>query len=116
MRNSFKVDFLLENRQVEAQSVLVNYPDQVPVIVEKAGWSRLPEMTDRMFLVSRGLTVEEFVRFLRNKMSCKPPTVVLFFESKKIRLPKLYTMDTIYAKYKDTEDGLLYIVFSTELI
>lgn len=52
--------FILEKRAAEAKRILTKYPDRIPVIVEKAVRSTLPEIDKKKFLVPGSMLCGEF--------------------------------------------------------
>ena len=53
MKFQFREDKSFEDRHAEASKVLALYPNRVPVIVEKWPQSRLPNLTNKKFLVEK---------------------------------------------------------------
>ena len=49
-----------EKRAAEAKRILTKYPDRIPVIVEKAARSTLPEIDKKKFLVPGSMLCGEF--------------------------------------------------------
>ncbi|GAU16726.1 hypothetical protein TSUD_199680 [Trifolium subterraneum] len=48
---SFKQEFTIDERRKESQSILVKYPDRVPVIIEKYSRTDLPEMDKKKYVL-----------------------------------------------------------------
>ncbi|KAL9296966.1 hypothetical protein ACSQ67_022862 [Phaseolus vulgaris] len=87
--------FMPERRQAEAARIREKYPDRIPVIVERAEKSDVPEIDKKKYLVPADLTVGQFVYVVR----------------KRIKLTAM--MSAIYEENKD-EDGFLYMTYSGE--
>lgn len=52
--------YFLEKKAAEAKRILTKYPDRIPVIVEKAARSTLPEIDKKKFLVPGSMLCGEF--------------------------------------------------------
>ncbi|KVH95513.1 Autophagy protein Atg8 ubiquitin-like protein [Cynara cardunculus var. scolymus] len=56
-KSSFKQEHDLEKRRAEAARIREKYPDRIPVIVEKAERSDVPNIDKKKYLVPADLTV-----------------------------------------------------------
>ncbi|KAH1146600.1 hypothetical protein GLYMA_15G108200v4 [Glycine max] len=92
-KTSFKLQHPLERRQAEASRIREKYPDRIPVIVEKAERSDIPDIDKKKIKLSAEKAI--FV-FINNTL---PPTAAL--------------MSAIYEENKD-QDGFLYMTYSGE--
>ncbi|CAI8610843.1 unnamed protein product [Vicia faba] len=109
---SFKQEFSLDERRKESQSILVKYPDRVPVIIEKYSRTDLPELDKKKYLVPRDMSVGQFIHILSSRLSLMPGKALFIFV--KNTLPQTASlMNSIYQTYKD-EDGFLYMCYSSE--
>ncbi|ONK65858.1 uncharacterized protein A4U43_C06F1690 [Asparagus officinalis] len=88
-KNSFKLEHPLERRQAEAGRIREKYPDRIPVIVEKAERSDIPD-------IDKKNAEKAIFIFVKNTL---PPTAAM--------------MSAIYEENKD-EDGFLYMTYSGE--
>ena len=61
MASSFKIEHTLEKRKNESSRIRDKYPDRIPVIVERANKSDMPEIDKKKYLVPGDLTVGQFV-------------------------------------------------------
>ncbi|KAI9385039.1 hypothetical protein POPTR_011G004300v4 [Populus trichocarpa] len=111
-KSSFKLDHALERRQAEASRIREKHPDRVPVIVEKAGRSDVPDIDKKKYLVPADLTVGQFVYVVRKRIKLSPEKAIFVFV--KNTLPPTATlMSVLYEENKD-EDGFLYMTYSGE--
>ncbi|OWM67379.1 hypothetical protein CDL15_Pgr000831 [Punica granatum] len=109
---SFKEEFPLDKRVEESKSVIVKYPDRVPVIIERYSRTDLPEMEKKKFLVPRDMSVGQFIHLLSSRLHIAPGKALFMFV--KNTLPSTASrMDSIYQSFRD-EDGFLYMCYSTE--
>ena len=106
-----------EKRLEESRRILSKYPNRVPVIVEKAARSDLPEIEKKKFLVPGTMLCGEF-RYIIHKHITQnseqltaDQTIYLFVASSAPKTGAL--MSEIYETLKD-EDGFLYMTYSAE--
>jgi len=111
-KSSFKNEHPLEKRQAEALRIREKYPDRIPVIVEKAGRSDIPDIDKKKYLVPGDLTAGQFVYVIRKRIKLSPEKAIFIFVNN-ILPPTAALMSSIYEEHKD-EDGFLYIVYSGE--
>ncbi|KAI8474820.1 MAG: autophagy protein Atg8 ubiquitin like-domain-containing protein [Monoraphidium minutum] len=109
---SFKQEHSLEKRQAEAARIRDKYPDRIPVIVEKAEKSDIPDIDKKKFLVPADLTVGQFVYVIRKRIKLSPEKAIFVFV-KNVLPPTAALMSSVYEDHKD-EDGFLYITYSGE--
>lgn len=109
---SFKEKFPLKKRIDEANHIIKKYPDRVPVIVEKAGKTDIPDIDKKKYLVPSDLTVGQFVYVIRKRIKLTPEQAIFLFVNN--TLPATASlMSQIYKEHKD-KDGFLYISYSGE--
>ncbi|MBA0767289.1 hypothetical protein Gotri_016193, partial [Gossypium trilobum] len=102
-------------RQAESGRIREKYPDRVPVIVEKAERSDIPDIDKKKlvtYLVPSDLTVGQFVYVVRKRIKLSAEKAIFVFV--KNTLPSTAAlMSAIYEENKD-EDGFLYMTYSGE--
>jgi GABA(A) receptor-associated protein len=101
-----------EKRQAEAARIREKYPDRIPVIVERAEKSDVPDIDRKKYLVPADLTVGQFVYVVRKRIKLSPEKAIFIFV-KNILPPTAAIMSAIYEEHKD-EDGFLYMSYSGE--
>ncbi|BBN68458.1 Ubiquitin-like superfamily protein [Prunus dulcis] len=106
-KNSFKLDHSLERRQAEAGRIREKYPDRIPVIVEKAARSNIPDIDKKKYLVPADLSVGQFVYVVRKRIKLEAEKAIFVFVKNTLP-PTAAVMSTIYEENKD-EDGFLYL-------
>ncbi|CAL8145092.1 unnamed protein product [Prunus armeniaca] len=111
-KNSFKLDHSLERRQAEAGRIREKYPDRIPVIVEKAAKSNIPDIDKKKYLVPADLSVGQFVYVVRKRIKLEAEKAIFVFVKNTLP-PTAAVMSTIYEENKD-EDGFLYLTYSGE--
>ncbi|KAF7805792.1 arogenate dehydratase/prephenate dehydratase 1, chloroplastic-like [Senna tora] len=78
-KSSFKMEHPLERRQAEAARIREKYPDRIPVIVERAEKSDVPEIDKKKYLVPADLTVGQFVYVVRKRIKLSPEKAIFIF-------------------------------------
>ncbi|CAK9197291.1 unnamed protein product [Sphagnum troendelagicum] len=111
-KSSFKLEHPLEKRQAEAARIRDKYPDRIPVIVEKAEKSDIPDIDKKKYLVPADLTVGQFVYVIRKRIKLSSEKAIFIFV-KNVLPPTAAMMSSIYEEHKD-EDGFLYFTYSGE--
>eukprot|EP00882_Tetradesmus_deserticola_P000304 GHRQ01000337.1.p2 GENE.GHRQ01000337.1~~GHRQ01000337.1.p2 ORF type:complete len:137 (+),score=55.97 GHRQ01000337.1:206-616(+) len=111
-KRTFKDEHPLEKRQAEAARIRDKYPDRIPVIVEKAEKSDIPDIDKKKYLVPSDLTVGQFVYVIRKRIKLSPEKAIFIFV-KNVLPPTAALMSSVYEDHKD-EDGFLYITYSGE--
>jgi len=111
-KSSFKHEHPLEKRQAEAARIRDKYPDRIPVIVEKAEKSDIPDIDKKKYLVPADLTVGQFVYVIRKRIKLSSEKAIFIFV-KNVLPPTAAMMSSIYDEHKD-EDGFLYFTYSGE--
>lgn len=111
-QSKFKSAHPLEKRKAEAQRIRAKYPDRIPVIVEKASDSDLPDIDKTKFLVPSDLSIGQFIYVVRKRITLKAEKAIYLFVNNTLP-PTSALMSQIYKEHKD-EDGFLYIQFSGE--
>ncbi|XP_062091579.1 autophagy-related protein 8f [Humulus lupulus] len=113
MANSvFKQEHNFEKRRAEAARIREKYPDRIPVIVEKAEKSEIPNIDKKKYLVPADLTVGQFVYVIRKRIKLSAEKAIFIFVDN-VLPPTGGLMSTIYEEKKD-DDGFLYVTYSGE--
>ncbi|XP_062174880.1 autophagy-related protein 8f isoform X1 [Alnus glutinosa] len=108
----FKQEHDFEKRRAEAARIREKYPDRIPVIVEKAERSDIPNIDKKKYLVPADLTVGQFVYVIRKRIKLSAEKAIFIFVDN-VLPPTGAIMSTIYDEKKD-EDGFLYVTYSGE--
>ncbi|PRW61290.1 Autophagy-related 8d [Chlorella sorokiniana] len=109
---TFKEEHPFEKRQAEAARIRDKYPDRIPVIVERADKSNIPDIDKKKYLVPADLTVGQFVYVIRKRIRVSPEQAIFMFV-RNVLPPTAALMADVYADHKD-EDNFLYITYSGE--
>lgn len=112
MRFKFKEENTFEQRKAESEKIRSKYPERIPVIVEKAPNSQVPDIDKRKFLVPNDISVAQFVWIIRKRVQM-PSEKALFLFVGKVLPQTSASMGQIYEEHRD-EDGFLYVCYSGE--
>ncbi|KAJ4778547.1 Autophagy-related protein [Rhynchospora pubera] len=112
MAKSFKEQHAFEKRKSEAARIREKYPDRVPVIVEKAERSDVPDIDKKKFLVPSDLTLGQFVYVIRKRINLTAEKAIFMFVDN-ILPPTATPISKLYEDKKDP-DGFLYFIYSGE--
>ena len=117
MEFQFKKDLPdLEKRKEQCRKLLSEEPNKVPIILEKDPTCKIAPIKKTRHLIKKDKSVNWFLSQIR-KLTKIPEEQALFLSIKgKYSISGEILMDEIYKKYKDKEDGFLYISYSTEVI
>ncbi|KAF9600527.1 hypothetical protein IFM89_009976 [Coptis chinensis] len=111
-KSYFKQEHDLEKRRAEAARIREKYPDRIPVIVEKAERSDIPNIDKKKYLVPADLTVGQFVYVIRKRIKLSAEKAIFIFVDNVLPATGAI-MSAIYDEKKD-EDGFLYVTYSGE--
>jgi len=111
-KSAFKLDHPLERRQAESARIREKYPERIPVIVERAERSDVPDVDKKKYLVPADLTVGQFVYVVRKRIKLSAEKAIFVFVNN-VLPPTAALMSAIYEENKD-EDGFLYMTYSGE--
>ena len=108
----FRDEHPLERRKAESARIRERYPDRIPVIVERAQNTDVPDIDKKKYLVPADLTVGQFVFVVRRRIKLSPERAIFVFV-RNVLPPTAALMSSIYEDFKD-EDGFLYLQYSGE--
>ncbi|CAN0908527.1 Autophagy-related protein 8f [Linum grandiflorum] len=112
-KSCFRQEHDNEKRKAEAARIREKYPDRIPVIVEKAERSEIPNIDKKnRYLVPSDLTVGQFVYVIRKRIKLSAEKAIFIFVDN-VLPPTGAIMSAIYEEKKD-EDGFLYVTYSGE--
>lgn len=111
-KSNYKLENDFEKRCAEAARIREKYPDRIPLIVEKAERSDIPNIDKKKFLVPADLTVGQFVYVIRKRSKLSAEKAIFVFVDN-ILPPTGAMMSAIYEEKKD-EDGFMYVTYSGE--
>ena len=94
------------------KKVTESHPNKVPVIVERAPSSAVPNIDKNKYLVPGDLTVAQFLALIRKRSKLSNDQALFIYVNG--TLPATSALfSTIYGEHRD-EDGFLYVVYTGE--
>ena len=117
MQFNFKQKYDLKDRKKKYEEQKLKYPNRFPVICEKDPISK-PNITNikSRYLLPFDMTVNQFMLMLRSKLKLNESESFFFLINGKYNVSGNQNLYEIYKKYKDKDDGFLYIIYSNELL
>ena len=105
----------LEERLIRSETLLKKYPNKIPIICHKSNVSKndVPELKKNKFLVSRTLTLGQFLNEIRNQIKLPSHKSLFVFVDNKIIPPTSLIIQQMYDEYKN-EDNFLYLTYTSE--
>lgn len=94
------------------EKVMEAHPNKVPVILEKASGSTVPDIDKNKYLLPRDFTVANFLDVIRKRTNLNKEQALFVYVDGTV--PASNAMfGTIYEGHKD-KDGFLYVVYTGE--
>ena len=116
MEFQYKINNSLDNRKSQFSKIMKNHPDGIPVILERAKGCTINKAIKTKYILSRELTIAEFVKIIREKLELNPERALFFLVNGKHSLTMTEELGHAYEKYKDKSDGFLYMTYSEEMV
>ena len=116
MEFEFKKNNTLENRIEQFEKIQKEYPEKIPIIIEKGNNSKIDKNIKSKYILATNLTMAELIQIIRGKLEIEPEMALFFLVNGKISIPSDGCLGEIYEKYKDKQDGFLYITYSEEMV
>ncbi|CAL9108622.1 unnamed protein product [Musa textilis] len=111
-QSGYKQQHDFEKRKAESQRIKEKYPGRVPVIVEKAERSDVPNIDKKKYLVPGEITLGQFVYVIRKRINLSAEKAIFMFVDNV--LPSTGAMMSQLYDDKKDEDGFLYFLYSGE--
>ena len=104
-----------EDRKRRSNSLLLKYPEKIPVILEKSKKDKyLPKIDKSKLLVAHDMTVATILQLLKKSIKTDEKTAIYIIVSEKnIMLSGSQSITDIYTNHK-SDDGFLYLEYCTE--
>jgi GABA(A) receptor-associated protein len=105
----------LSKRKKDCENLLKNNPNSVPVICEKKPNCNLESCDKTRFLVPKDLNADQFIYLLRKRLFLNKDTNLFLIINEKDLIDGQIQFSEIYQKFKNNEDGFLYISYSNNI-
>ena len=106
----------IETRRNECRKYDKYIESGYPIIFEKDPKSNIEPFPKTRYLVNKDMTVNHFQLLLRNKLKLNETQAFFLLVQGKYTILGENTLEEIYHKFKDRDDGFLYMMYSTEQI
>ena len=116
MEFEFKKNNTLEKRIEQYEKIQKEYPEKLPIIIEKGNNSKIDKSIKSKYILARNLTMAELIKIIRGKLEIEPEMALFFLANGKHTIPTSETLGDIYEMHKDKQDGFLYISYSEEMV
>lgn len=104
-----------KKRKSECDKIRQQFPDKIPIICEKDPKSKIQDVDKTKYLVPIDLTVAQFSYMIRKRVELEKDSAFFLLVGAKHSITGDTLISEIYEKYKDPEDGFLYIAYASEL-
>ena len=104
-----------ENRRKECEKIRQQFADKLPIICEKDPKCKLSDIDKTKYLVPNDLTVAQFTFMIRKRLELPKEAAFYLLVGGKHSIVGERPLNDIYENYKDSEDGFLYIAYSSEV-
>ena len=107
----------VNQRKQKCDKIRKQYPDKIPVIVEKDPRAKtLNDIDKTKYLVPCVITVAQFTFMIRKRLQLNESEALFLIAKEKYTISGETNMNDVYQKYSDKEDGYLYITYSSKEI
>ena len=116
MQYKFKREKNLDERRALFNNIMQSHPTKIPIICERYYKSPLNDLEKTKYLIPSEYTVSHFMIIIRTKIHLSEEEAFFIFAKEKYTLTGNTNMKEIYDKYKDKEDGFLYLIYASKEI
>ncbi|KAL9979565.1 hypothetical protein ACROYT_G017243 [Oculina patagonica] len=101
-------------RKRDSEAIVRQYPDKVPVIVERLRTEKsLPVLDKIKYLVPSDLTMSSLSSIIRKRLQLSPTQAFFLLVNEKNLVSISITVGEVYKDEKD-EDGFIYMVYASQ--
>ena len=104
-----------EQRRKECDKIRNQFSEKIPIICEKDPKSNIRDIDKTKYLVPADLTVSQFSFMIRKRIEIEKEAAFFLLANGKHSITGDTLLSEIYERYKDPEDGFLYIAYASEL-
>lgn len=114
MGNDYKSKVPFDLRKQESDRIKEQYPDRLPVVVEKISTCKtLPDIDKKKFLVPKDLTIAQFLYVVRKRLNIDSTQAIFLFCQDNTLPTGSQEIQSLYSDSHD-EDGFLYLFYNAE--
>ena len=108
-KSSFEKKYSFELRFKESAKLLAKHPERLPVIVEIAEKSNIPDIDKHKFLVPPETTTPQIMSILRTRMTITAETAIFMFVDNQLP-PATTTIGSLYEKHKSADNFIYFSI------
>ena len=116
MEFHFKKQYPLEKRKEQLKEIQKDYPNKIPIILERGQLCTINKIIKTKYILSRELTMNGFNKIIRDKLEFESTRALFILANGKYVIAGSDNLGEIYKKYKDKEDGFLYMTYTEEIV
>lgn len=105
-----------EQRKNECISITKQFPDKIPIICEKDPKSKMTELSKTKYLIHKEFTAGQLIFIIRKQITLEEKYAFFLFVGERRTITSDTLLFDLYERYKDPEDGFLYINYSEEQV
>ena len=115
MQFNFKKENSVKSRKEQFKCLIKRNSNQIPVILERAKDCNINKIIKTKYLLPKELNLAEFMKIIRKKLELDNSIAIYFLVNGTHVLSGCEELSEIYEKFKDKEDGFLYIVYANQV-
>lgn len=103
-----------EERKNLCEKYISKYPDRIPVIIDRAN-ERVGILDKNKYLIPKELPLASFHKIIRKRITLSPEEALfIFIEGANIVACATDSIADMWTKYRNADDGLLYLIYGKE--
>lgn len=106
---------IIASRKEESDNIRIKYPDRLPLIIERDPACKLRELDKPKFLVPNDITIQHLIFIIRKRLELPKDSSIFMMINGKVSMTGEKGIMEVFEKYKDVDDGYLYVAYTTEL-
>ena len=106
----------VEIRKNKCKELMKKNDKQIPIILEKDSTFQYLDNYKSRYLINKDFTISQFIYLVRTKFNIPEEQAIFLSAKGKYHLSGERIMSDIYERFKDKEDGFLYIIMSKQEI
>ena len=105
----------VNQRKLQCDNLRNQFPDKIPIICEKDTKYDIKDTDKTRYLVPQELTISQFNFMIRKRLKLSQEDAFFLLANGKYSLTGDTIISDIYERYKDKEDGFLYITYANDV-
>lgn len=108
-----KLESSEESRKEESRKIKEQWPEKVPLILEKDRTNEIEDLGPTKFLCPKNYSISRLLQNLRQKLHMRQELVIFLLANEETLLSNDMLLGEAYEKYGD-EDGFLYLLYTSD--